>query len=174
MVMRTRRTIVHLLSRGVRCAGFTLIELLVVIIIIALLAVIAIPTFLGQRSEAQDAAAYSLVRNGLTVVQSATVETGGYLALTAEMLHDIENTFTWIESTDDLVVVGANPGIATGISASARAKEIVFYRESNNCIDLASRSDSGNWFGIQINAVDMTQTGYVEVKVIDGEGSMGW
>jgi prepilin-type N-terminal cleavage/methylation domain-containing protein len=157
-----------------RSAGFTLIELMIVIIIIALLAAIAIPTFLGQRSEAQDAAAYSLVRNGLTVVQSAMVETGSYMALTSAMLHDIENTLTWIESTVDLVAVGGTPGIATGLPADAREKQIVFYRQSPSCIDLASRSDSGNWFGIQVNANDMSETGYIKVKVIDGSASVGW
>lgn len=174
MRLTTRSIRLQQLRRALRGAGFTLIELMIVIIIIALLAVIAIPTYLGQRAHSEDAAAYSLVRNGLTVVQSATVETGGYLALTPEMLHDIENSFSWIESTVDLVVVGGTPSISTSVPASARNKEIVFYRQSNNCVDLASCSDSGNWFGIQVNMTDMTMTGYVKVKVIDGSGSMGW
>ena len=46
--------------------GFTLIELMVVVLIIAILMAIAIPTFLGARSKAQDRAAQSNIRNALT------------------------------------------------------------------------------------------------------------
>ena len=70
--------------------GFTLIELLVVIIIIAILAAIAIPTFLGQRQKAQDAAAKSLVRNAMMAVESAYTDTRDFEDVTAAMLTDIE------------------------------------------------------------------------------------
>ncbi len=49
--------------------GFTPIELLVCDNYRRVLAAIAIPTYLGQRERANDTAAYSPVRNGLTVIR---------------------------------------------------------------------------------------------------------
>ena len=46
--------------------GFTLIELIVVVLIIAILVAIAVPTFMGARTRAQDRSAQSNVRNALT------------------------------------------------------------------------------------------------------------
>lgn len=157
-------------------AGFTLIELLVVIIVIAILAAIAIPTFLGQRAKAQDTNAYTLVRNGLTVLQSVSIDTGGYGGLTVALLEDCEPSISWVEVTSgDLVTVGGTPDIDDSFDAEAREGEIAFSVESNDRVDLASKSESGNIFGIQVDRQDVSQIGYVQVKVVAGEGSqLGW
>jgi type IV pilus assembly protein PilA len=57
---------VELEGGGTAEAGFTLIELMVVLLIIAILLAIAIPTFLGVTSSANDRAAQSNLTNALT------------------------------------------------------------------------------------------------------------
>ncbi len=156
-----------------RNAGFTLIELLVVIIIIAVLAAIAIPTFFGQREKAQDTAAYTLVRNALTAMQTAFVDTGGYAEITEEMLESLETSFVWVDNGGDLVSTSP-PGISPAVVAEAARNEIAFSLESDTVVDVASRSASGNWFGIQVDTVDLAETGYVKVKVVDGSAEIGW
>jgi type IV pilus assembly protein PilA len=58
--------------------GFTLIELMVVVLIIAILIAIAIPTFLGAKTRAQDKAAQSSLRNGLTNAKGIYTDTDSY------------------------------------------------------------------------------------------------
>lgn len=160
-------------AAGGNQGGFTLIELLIVIIILAVLATIGIPTFLGQRQRAQDAAAYTLVRNALTALQAALVDTGDYRLVTADHLSTIEPSIVWKKSDDDLVAT--DPAwIADEVGARARDNEVAFFLESRTVADLASISESGNVFGIQVDTVDVSETGYVKVKSIEGETSLGW
>ena len=69
--------------------GFTLIELLVVILIIGILAAIAIPSFLNQKTKATDASAKELARTAQTAAETySTDHNGSYAGMTAERAAD--------------------------------------------------------------------------------------
>jgi len=74
--------------------GFTLVELMVVVLIIAILVAIAIPTFLGARTSAQDRAAQSDLRNALTAEKVFYVDNETYTDVAAD-LAVIEPSIDW-------------------------------------------------------------------------------
>lgn len=85
--------------------GFTLVELMIVVLIVAILVAIAIPTFLGQRKEAEDSAAKSNLRNALTTEKAFYAGGAELFTTDLDLLSAIEPSL--------FNVTGASPAVNT-------------------------------------------------------------
>ena len=115
--------------------GFTLIELMVVVLIIAILIAIAIPTFLGARQRAQNRAAQSSLRNGLTAAKTIYTDGEDYRAATTTALAGVEPSLQFVAGDAD----STGPNMVS--VATPSANEIV----------MAAKSRSGTCYAIRDN-----------------------
>jgi type IV pilus assembly protein PilA len=125
--------------------GFTLIELMMVILVIAILIVIALPTFLGARERAWDRAAQANIRNAFAAERAYYTDTLTYTTDPVQMTA-IEAAITYLDGdtplVEGVVYLHLHP-IPNEIFVSARSS-------SGTCLYLREIDGGGTQFAIDI------------------------
>src|SRR5919197_2248133 len=132
--------------------GFTLIELLVVILIIGVLAAIALPLFINQRTKAQDTAAKTALRTAAEAIEIYHQENNTFAGASVAALVQIEPA---LAEARNLVVAGTDLGYTQSAESEAGSQgggpyaitHTVGVATDRTCVGAGKGgcSDTGHW-----------------------------
>jgi type IV pilus assembly protein PilA len=125
--------------------GFTMIELMMVILVIAILVLIAVPTFVGARKPAEDRHAQTILRSSLVAATTGSADSGDFAWVTPATLQ--------LEETSILYLAGATHARATQNEVSVATGTHL----GTTYVILSSGSAAGRCFAVYSSTSGATQ-----------------
>ena len=136
--------------------GFSLVELLVVVLVIAILVLVAIPTFLGAKDRANDRVVQSNVRNAFAAARIYYTEKQRYSEAPAEM-SPIEPSLQW-----------TNDPLGSGATESTVKVKVYDVPQAGQTVVVTGRAKSGRCFMLKDVMGGDTAGTYYSRDVPDG------